>query len=95
VGKGHAEGLVFEKIAEDKSRRPAVRGWAYQALKKTPLCNQGRAMEGALVESDGHVRRAMVVTLRDSGGSTLRNFLSDLEAQLPGLKYTRRWLEAA
>ena len=93
--RGRAEGHVFENIAEDRRRRPAVRGWAYQALRTTPLWTGARAMEAARAEPDAHVRRAIVVTLRGSQGSTFRKFLRHVEGQFPELKYTRRWCEAA
>lgn len=92
--RGRAEGRVFEKIAEDRSRRPAVRSWAYQALKRTPLWKPGRAIEAARAESNPHVQRAIVVTLKGSSGPTYGKFLAHVDAQLPELKYTRRWLDA-
>jgi hypothetical protein len=92
---GRAEGRVYERIAEDEDRRPAVRAWAYQALKRTPLWRRSRAMDAALEESDPCVRRAIAVSVRGGRGPRTRRFIAHLEARAPDLRYTCRWLAAA
>jgi hypothetical protein len=93
--RGRAEAKVFERIAEDTSRRSPVRAWAWKALRGTPRWKAERTMEAALAETDAVARRAMLCTLHGGSGRLQRIFLEQVEAQFPELQYTRRWLEAA
>lgn len=92
---GSDEGRVFEQIAEDGSRRWPVRAWAWRARAKSAGYSTERAAEAALDETNPHVRRAIMLTLKGRSGSSTKWFLRQIASRYPEHAPTVAWTMAA
>jgi hypothetical protein len=83
---GTAEGEVFWDIASDTTRRGPVRAWAITAAASTPALPVGEVLERVLEEENPAVRRALVVSLRESNDDQrVRSLFRHIRTSVPDL----------